>query len=291
MMSLHTRGMLVPVRRADILRQPETETAQFSMPDNASNRRRRPLFPVTLGLMIVFAAGVSRAGDGLIAVAANFGETARTLETRFEETTDHSVTLVIGSTGKLYAQIVNGAPFDAFLAADQRRPALLADEGRAVAGSRFTYAVGRLSLWSPDPRRIPLDGVETLAAGKFRRLAMANPRLAPYGAAAAEVLRSLGLLDAMAERIVMGENVGQVYSMVATGNAELGFVALSQALTMTPADAGSRWDVPTELHSQIRQDAVLLYHGRSNVAAREFLRFLTGAEGAGIIRSFGYDMD
>ena len=291
MMSLHTRGMLVPVRRADILRQPETETAQFSMPDNASNRRRRPLFPVTLGLMIVFAAGVSRAGDGLIAVAANFGETARTLETRFEETTDHSVTLVIGSTGKLYAQIVNGAPFDAFLAADQRRPALLADEGRAVAGSRFTYAVGRLSLWSPDPRRIPLDGVETLAAGKFRRLAMANPRLAPYGAAAAEVLRSLGLLDAMAERIVMGENVGQVYSMVATGNAELGFVALSQALTMAPADAGSRWDVPTELHSQIRQDAVLLYHGRSNVAAREFLRFLTGAEGAGIIRSFGYDMD
>lgn len=291
MMSLYTRGMLVPVRRADILRQPETETAQFSMPDNASNRRRRPLFPVTLGLMIVFAAGVSRAGDGLIAVAANFGETARTLETRFEETTDHSVTLVIGSTGKLYAQIVNGAPFDAFLAADQRRPALLADEGRAVAGSRFTYAVGRLSLWSPDPRRIPLDGVETLAAGKFRRLAMANPRLAPYGAAAAEVLRSLGLLDAMAERIVMGENVGQVYSMVATGNAELGFVALSQALTMAPADAGSRWDVPTELHSQIRQDAVLLYHGRSNVAAREFLRFLTGAEGAGIIRSFGYDMD
>jgi molybdate transport system substrate-binding protein len=291
MMSLYTRGMLVPVRRADILRQPETETAQFSMPDNASNRRRRPLFPVTLGLMIVFAAGVSRAGDGLIAVAANFGETARTLETRFEETTDHSVTLVIGSTGKLYAQIVNGAPFDAFLAADQRRPALLADEGRAVAGSRFTYAVGRLSLWSPDPRRIPLDGVETLAAGKFRRLAMANPRLAPYGAAAAEVLRSLGLLDAMAERIVMGENVGQVYSMVATGNAELGFVALSQALTMAPADAGSRWDVPTELHSQIRQDAVLLDHGRSNVAAREFLRFLTGAEGAGIIRSFGYDMD
>jgi molybdate transport system substrate-binding protein len=279
MMSLYTRGMLVPVRRADILRQPETETAQFSMPDNASNRRRRPLFPV------------SRAGDGLIAVAANFGETARTLETRFEETTDHSVTLVIGSTGKLYAQIVNGAPFDAFLAADQRRPALLADEGRAVAGSRFTYAVGRLSLWSPDPRRIPLDGVETLAAGKFRRLAMANPRLAPYGAAAAEVLRSLGLLDAMAERIVMGENVGQVYSMVATGNAELGFVALSQALTMAPADAGSRWDVPTELHSQIRQDAVLLDHGRSNVAAREFLRFLTGAEGAGIIRSFGYDMD
>lgn len=291
MMSLYTRGMLVPVRRADILRQPETETAQFSMPDNASNRRRRPLFPVTLGLMIVFAAGVSRAGDGLIAVAANFGETARTLETRFEETTDHSVTLVIGSTGKLYAQIVNGAPFDAFLAADQRRPALLADEGRAVAGSRFTYAVGRLSLWSPDPRRIPLDGVETLAAGEFRRLAMANPRLAPYGAAAAEVLRSLGLLDAMAERIVMGENVGQVYSMVATGNAELGFVALSQALTMAPADAGSRWDVPTELHSQIRQDAVLLDHGRSNVAAREFLRFLTSAEGARIIRSFGYDMD
>ena len=261
------------------------------MPDNSSNGRRRPLFLVTLGLMALSAAGVSRASDGLIAVAANFGETARTLEARFEETTNHSVTLVIGSTGKLYAQIVHGAPFDAFLAADQRRPALLADEGRAVEGSRFTYAMGRLSLWSADPRRIPLDGAETLAAGEFRRLAMANPRLAPYGAAAAEVLRSLGLLDAMAEKIVMGENVGQVYSMVATGNAELGFVALSQALTMVPADAGSRWDVPTELHSQIRQDAVLLDHGRSNVAAREFLRFLAGAEGAGIIRSFGYDMD
>lgn len=291
MMASYARDMLVPVRRADILRQPETETPHFSMPDNSSNGRRRPLFLVTLGLMALSAAGVSRASDGLIAVAANFGETARTLEARFEETTDHSVTLVIGSTGKLYAQIVHGAPFDAFLAADQRRPALLADEGRAVEGSRFTYAMGRLSLWSADPRRIPLDGAETLAAGEFRRLAMANPRLAPYGAAAAEVLRSLGLLDAMAEKIVMGENVGQVYSMVATGNAELGFVALSQALTMVPADAGSRWDVPTELHSQIRQDAVLLDHGRSNVAAREFLRFLAGAEGAGIIRSFGYDMD
>lgn len=233
----------------------------------------------------------AQAEEALVAVAANFAEAALRLERRFEESSGDSVILVTGSTGKLYAQIVNGAPFDAFLAADRLRPELLEHAGWAVAGSRFTYAVGRLTLWSSDPVRVEGDGAQVLAAGNFRALAIANPRLAPYGAAAVEVVAALGLTEQLQARLVVGENVGQAYSMVATGNAELGFVALSQVLDRNPAEAGSRWDVPTELYAPIRQDAVLLNRAVSNHAAAGFLGFLKGPEARRIMLSSGYAME
>lgn len=261
------------------------------MPEFPSDLIRRRLLALVLGIMVVLGTGQSRAAEALVAVASNFDRTVRSLEEGFEQAGTHSITVVSGSTGKLYAQIVNGAPFDAFLAADDLRPSLLEKEGRAVGGSRFTYAIGRLCLWSPDPHRIAPDGRQTLRAGDFRRLAIANPRLAPYGAAAEATLRALGLDEALADRLVMGENVGQVYSMVATGNAELGFVALAQVLTMDEAGAGSRWDVPAEFHSPIRQDAVLLPHGASNPAAVEFLRYLRSPAARLIVQSFGYEVE
>ena len=241
--------------------------------------------------MAALGTSPSWAAEAMIAVASNFHRTARELEARFEKAGNHSITIVSGSTGKLYAQIVSGAPFDALLSADELRPLLLEKEGRAVGGSRFTYALGRLCLWSPDPRRVAMDGIETLRAGDFRRLAVANPRLAPYGAAALDTLRAFALEETLADRLVMGENVGQAYSMVATGNAELGFVALAQVLTLREAGAGSRWDVPADLHGPIRQDAVLLRHGESNAAAAEFLRFLRGPAGRRLIQSFGYEVE
>jgi len=252
-------------------------------------RRRWSL--IVAALVALGAPGAAWADEALVAVASNFARVARELEARFEGAGDHSITIVNGSTGKLYAQIVNGAPYDVFLAADQRRPALLESGGRAVDDSRFTYAVGRLSLWSPDPRRVAVDGASTLSQGNFHRLAIANPRLAPYGAAAKEVLEALGLADSLATKMVTGENVGHVYSMVATGGAELGFVSLSQVLTTEAARAGSRWDVPVELHGPIRQDAVLLDHGRANAAAEAFLRFLRGPGARTMIESFGYEVD
>lgn len=239
-------------------------------------------------VLFLFPSSRARADEALVAVAANFGEVALRLEEQFESVSEDSVTLVIGSTGKLYAQIVNGAPFDVLLAADGRRPELLEESGRAVPGTRFTYAVGRLTLWSRDPSRVAEDGGKTLAAGEFRALAIANPRLAPYGAAAIEVIEALGLLDTLQARLVVGENVGQAYSMVATGNAELGFIALSQVVHRTPVEAGSRWDVPADLYTPIRQDAVLLSRAESNTAATGFLRFLRGPEARRVILGSGY---
>jgi len=235
-------------------------------------------------------AGIGRAGadEALIAVATNFADTASVLEERFEAESGQSLTLVSGSTGKLYAQIVNGAPFDALLAADQQRPGLLEQEHLAVQGSRFTYAIGRLILWSPDATRVAADGGATLERLDFRALAIANPRLAPYGTAAEEVIAALGLTDRLKGRLVTGENVGQAYSMVATGNAELGFVALSQVIARAPGHAGSRWDVPVDLYTPIRQDAVLLARAGTNPAATGFLHFLQGEEARRIILSSGY---
>lgn len=231
------------------------------------------------------------AEDALVAVATNFSEVMERLESEFEEAGDHTLTVTTGSTGKLYAQVCNGAPFDILLAADQRRPKLLEAESRAVAGSRFTYAVGRLTLWSPDAERISADGPATLHAGSFRRLAIANPDLAPYGAAARETLAALGLLGMLGPRIVRGENIGQAHALVATGNADLGFVALSSVLSPRNKQPGSRWDVPQDLYTPIRQDAVLLTRGAENAAARAFLDFLKTDEARVVIESFGYGID
>lgn len=227
----------------------------------------------------------------MVAVAANFSEAAERLAADFGGAAGHEITLAAGSTGKLYAQIRNGAPFDVFLAADRLRPELLERGGLAEPGSRVTYAVGRLTLWSADPNGVAADGRVTLREGKFRRLAMANPELAPYGAAALRALLALGLHDGLRSRIVTGENVGQAHALAATGNADLGFVALSYALSARNRSRGSRWDVPARLHDPIRQDAVLLRRGRGNAAARAFLAYLRTAGAREIIESFGYAVE
>lgn len=253
----------------------------------SSLRRKIPGFALPL-LMTSFLGGPAAAEEAVVAVAANFTEVAEQLEKEFERQSGHTLTFVAGSTGKLYAQIANGAPFDVFLSADQERPERLEKERLAVAGSRFTYATGRLALWSSEPGRV---GAATLRRGEFRRLAIANPELAPYGAAAKETLEKLGLWERFKERIVMGETIGQAHTLVASGNAELGFVALSSLLSPQSEAKGSRWDVPAGLHAPIHQDAVLLTRAAGNAAARGFLDFLRSAKVKAVIRSYGYSID
>ena len=235
--------------------------------------------------------GKAAAAEALVAVAANFTDVTNALKQQFAAASGHRLTITIGSTGKLYAQITNGAPYDILLAADAEHPMLLEKSTYGVPGSRFTYAVGRLTLWSANEALIATDGAATLRAGAFRHLAIANPKLAPYGAAAKQTLEALGLWNAVQGRIVQGEDIGQVFSMVSTGNAELGFVALSYVVNPRNPRKGSRWDVPTELYQPIRQDAVLLAHGKDNPAATGFLAYLKTAETRRFIAKFGYGAD
>jgi molybdate transport system substrate-binding protein len=228
------------------------------------------------------------AEEALVAVATNFKEVAEHLAADFEQSGTHELRITSGSTGKLYAQVRNGAPYDALLAADQERPRLLEGTGHAVAGTRFVYATGRLALWSPAVGGVATDGRLSLEQGRFDHLAMANPDLAPYGLAAKETLLSLGLWDTLRDKIVMGENIGQAYMLVSTKNAILGFVALSQVLSPRNRQVGSRWDVPASLYSPIRQEAVLLVHGAGNAAAMEFLEYIQGEAARSTIESFGY---
>mgnify|MGYP001823981555 CR=1 FL=1 len=243
------------------------------------------------GALALLSHGAANAADALVAVATNFAEVMQRLEAQFEAATSHTLTVTAGSTGKLYAQIVAGAPFDALLAADQVRPARLESEGFAVPGSRFTYATGAIALWSPDPDRIGIDGAAILRADNFRRLAIANPALAPYGLAARQALQAMGVYDTVRERLVIGENIGQAHAMVASGNAELGMVALAYVLSPRNKAPGSRWDVPVSLYDPIRQDAVLLMRARNNAAAAELLEFLRTASARATIRAFGYGAD
>lgn len=231
----------------------------------------------------------SSADEARVAVAANFAGPAKQLAARFARDTPHKVAVSIGSTGKFYAQISNGAPFDAFLAADDETPLRLEKEKLAVAGSRFTYAVGKLVLWSPKAGLIDDKG-EVLRSGSFKRLAIANPKLAPYGAAAQQAMEKLGVLAALRGKLVLGENIAQTLQFIASGNADLGFVALSQVMEDGKPRAGSHWRVPQELYEPIRQDAALLAHGRGNAAARAFLDYLRGAAAQNVIRASGYDL-
>lgn len=220
------------------------------------------------------------------AVATNFRDVAAELGSAFETATGHTLLVASGSTGKLHAQIAGHAPFDVFLSADAGSPARLEQAGHAVPGTRFTYATGRLVLWSPsggDP------GPERLAAGVFRHLAIANPDLAPYGLAAMQTLEALGLAGQLDGKLVFGENIGQAFAFVQTGNAEIGLVALSQVIALGEGLTGQYWLVPASLHEPIRQDAVLLARSAENEAARAFLEFLQGSEARAIIRQGGYE--
>ena len=246
----------------------------------------------TLVAIIALTAPVTaRADEATVAVAANFTEVIEELETIFEAATDHTLTVTSGSTGKLYAQIKQGAPFDILMAADQARPERLESEGDAVSGSRFTYAIGQLVLWSPDAERISADGRAVLKVADFDHLAIANPDLAPYGLAAKQTLQHFGLWDALQPKLVMGQNIGQAFSMVATGNAQLGLVAKSYAVSARNETPGSRWDVPIDAHEPIRQDALILKRAADNPAARAFADFLRSDAAREVITRFGYMVD
>lgn len=237
-----------------------------------------------LALVLGMAALPAKAEEALIAVAANFTAAANELGAAFAQATDHTVKFSFGATGQLYTQITQGAPFEAFLAADAERPELAEAAGHGVPGTRFTYAVGKLVLWSADPALVDAEGA-VLETGSFRRLAIANPATAPYGAAAVEAMKALGVYDALESKIVQGSNISQAHQFVATGNAQLGFIALAQVVE---SKAGSRWVVPQELHAPIVQDAILLKKGEANPAARAFIEFLRSPEAMAIIERFGY---
>ena len=224
-----------------------------------------------------------------VAVAANFSAPMQRIAADFEKDTGHKMALSVGATGKFYAQIRNGAPFEILLSADDETPARLGAEGAAVASSRFTYAIGRLVLWSTRQNFVDGQGA-VLKQGRFEHLAIANPKTAPYGAAAVEVLTGLGLLDALRPKFVQGENIAQVQQFVASGNAELGFVALSQVWRDGALTEGSAWVVPAAMHAPIRQDAVLLLPGRDKPAAQALLAYLRGDKARAVIRGFGYEL-
>ncbi|WP_424933101.1 molybdate ABC transporter substrate-binding protein [Amaricoccus macauensis] len=238
---------------------------------------------LVLAALLAIWGGRAGAGEVHVAVAANFTEPAREIASAFEELTGHETILSFGSTGQLYAQISQGAPFDVFLAADQERPRRAIAEGYAVKGTNFTYALGALVLWSADGSRA--SDAAALEAGDFHRLAIANPVTAPYGTAAMQVLDALGLVEELEPKLVRGNNIAQTFQFVETGNAELGFVAASQ---LAGRQASSGWVIDPALYDPIRQDAVLLLEGDETEAARKFLTFLQGAEAAAIIERFGY---
>lgn len=232
-------------------------------------------------------AGAAAAAEVQVAVAANFSEPALQIAAEFERRTGHRALLAFGATGKFHAQITHGAPFGVLLAADETTPARLEQEGLGVPGSRFTYAVGRLVLWSARPERVDARG-DILQHGHFERLAIANPRTAPYGRAAIEVLTRLKLLETVQSRIVQGENIAQTHQFVSTGNAELGFVAWSQVFRDGRLTGGSAWPVPETLHAPIRQDALILARGRDNPAATAFAEFLRTPAAQAVIQAYGY---
>ena len=239
-----------------------------------------------LGLLaaLLLAALPARAEDISVAVAANFTAPMKLIASAFEKDSGHRVVASFGATGKFYAQIKNGAPFEVLLAADEATPARLVQENAAVAGTSFTYAVGKLVLWSAKPALVDTAGA-VLKTGSFAHLAMADPKLAPYGAAALETLKAMGVYASVQPKIVTAENITQAYQFVHSGNAELGFVALSQ---VQPDDKGSVWLVPANLYAPIRQDAVLLQSGKGRPAALALMQFLKGDKARAIIRSFGY---
>ena len=248
---------------------------------------RRSLLSAPLAAALsLLAGGCALATETRIAVAANFTQPAKALAARFEAQTGHKVILSFGSSGQFYTQISKGAPFEVLLSADAERPIKAEAEGLAVAGTRFTYATGRLVLWSQTPGLVDNQGA-VLSRGGFEKLAIAEPRSAPYGQAAVETMTRLKVHDALKPRLVQGASITQAFQYVRTGAAELGFVALSQVINET---GGSRWIVPAAWHTPIDQQAVLLRTGAGNPAAKAFLAYLKSAEARAIIRRYGYEV-
>ena len=230
------------------------------------------------------------AEDITVAVASNFTTVLRELALDFQKRSGHRVVLAAGSSGRLYAQVVNGAPYDLFFSADVEKPAQLVADGLADADSLFTYALGALVLWSADPAMKVING-EVLREANSARVALANPRLAPYGAAAFQVLEKLAAQGILVENRVTGENITQAYQYVETGNVPVGFVALSQVIEEGRIRRGAGWIIPQDMYTPIRQDVVLLNRGKANQAAREFLDYVRSDEGKSVIQKFGYSTD
>ncbi len=239
-------------------------------------------------LLFCLLCCTARAADVQVAVAANFAAPMKRIVEVFEKQSGHNVVVSVGATAKFYAQITNGAPFEVFLSADDETPLRLEKEGFAPVGNRFTYAVGRLVLWSAKSDLVDSKGA-VLQRNNFKHLAIAAPKLAPYGAAAIEVSSQLGLLAQLQPKFVTGDSVGQTFNMVSTGNADLGFVAMSQVFEDGKLKSGSAWVVPSNLHSPLKQDAVLLERGKRNPAALQLLAFLKSGQARTIMQSFGYE--
>lgn len=245
-------------------------------------------YPNILLACLIGLASQAHADEVSIAVAANFTAPMQKIAAEFEKDTGHKINAAFGSTGKFYAQIKNGAPFEVLLTADDETPTRLVAENAAVAGTQFTYAIGKLVLWSAKPAVVDAAG-EVLKKGDFEHIALADPKLAPYGAAAIEAMKALGVYDALAPKVVTAENITQSYQFISTGNAQLGFVALSQVLKDGKIE-GSSWLVPAKLYQQIRQDAVILEKGRGKAAAEALMKFLKGDKAKAIIKSYGYEL-
>jgi molybdate transport system substrate-binding protein len=242
-----------------------------------------------VALALLLFGRASWSATVLVAVASNFTKPMTEIAAEFEKATGHSAKLSFGSSGKFVSQMENGAPFEVFLAADDEKPFKLEQAGLAVTGTRFTYALGKLVLWSATPGYVDNQG-KILITGGFKHLALADPKLAPYGTAAVEVLKGLNLQDKLSPLFVLGENIAQTHQFISTGNAELGFVALSQVIENGKISAGSGWIIPAELHAPIRQDAVLLSKGAENPAARALLNYLKLAPALAIIEKYGYSL-
>jgi molybdate transport system substrate-binding protein len=236
---------------------------------------------------LMMCLATAHAGEVTVAVASNFTAPMQKLAPTFEKDTGHKLVLAFGSTGGFYAQIKNGGPFHVLLSADDETPLKLEREGFGVKGTRFTYATGQLILWSKQPSFVD-EKADVLRTGQFQRIAMANPKLAPYGAAALETLQKLGLLQQLQPKLVQGDNIAQTYQFVSTENAQLGFVALSQVYAGGKLTQGSGWRVPGHLHAPIQQDAVLLSAGQNNSAAHALLTYLKSDKAKTLIQSFGY---
>ncbi len=246
-------------------------------------------YPAALSIFFSTLVATVNAAEVQVAVAANFAGPMQKIATEFEKDTGHKALLSFGASGQFYAQIKNGAPFEVFLSADDEKPAQLEKDGSAIGGTRFTYAIGKLVLWSSKPGFVDDKG-NILEKASFSHLAIANPKTAPYGAAAMEVLKARGLTEALAPKAVQGENISQTYQFVATGNAELGFVALSQVFKDGKISDGSAWLVQENLYSAIRQDAVVLSKGKANAAVDALMSYLKSDKTKAIIRSYGYDL-
>lgn len=244
----------------------------------------------SVAALLTFVAFGARCAEVQVAVAANFALPLEKIAAGFSAATGHTLKAAASSTGKFYSQIVAGAPFEVLIAADDETPKKLIAEGHALAGSNFTYAIGKLVLWSATPGFVDAQGA-VLGSGRFAHLAIANPKVAPYGAAGLQVIKARGLSEALAPKLVTGESIAQAFQFVSTGNAELGFVALSQVAVPGKPALGSYWLVPQELYGEIHQDAVLLKTGDYNPAAKALLAYLKSPAAQEVIRTFGYGTD